>query len=150
MRYRGISENVSREKHYNFGHGIFRPIDLSLRFSFARFRSMIWHRRRHGMALVAVYQPAPATICAISTSLSGLPRWWPPRPAWVVPFGQVHLSVPPRVLVKGSWSSRSLPRVEVAAGAAGKLLRPVHPLGRSRISREYSQDGHLLMQYNSW
>lgn len=148
MLYRSTLENISR-KNTNSSYGWNSPlVDLSLRFSFARFRSMIWHRRRRGMALAAVYQPAPATTYAISTSLFGLSRWRPPRPAWAVPFGQVHLSAPLQVLVKGSWFSRPLPKVVVAAGAVGKLLRPVHPLGRSRISREYFQGGHLLVQYN--
>lgn len=105
------------------------------------------HRRRRGMALVAVYQLAPATICVISRSPSDRPRWWPLRPVWAVPFEQVHLSAPPRVLVKEWWSSTQSLMV-AAAEAVGKLLRPVHPLGRSRISREYSQDGHLLMWHN--
>jgi len=58
-----------------------RSIDPSPRFMFARFRSMmIRHRRRRRMALVAVHQPAPATIYAINTSLSDRLRWWLPRP----------------------------------------------------------------------
>lgn len=100
-------------------HNISVSINLN-RFAFARFRSMIPHRRRRrrGMALVAVYQLAPATIYAISKSPSDRSRWWPLRPAWAVPFARAHLSAPPRVLVKGSWSSRQSQRVAAVAGAA--------------------------------
>lgn len=104
---------------------------------------MIQRRRWHKPGRVVVDSAAPATTYAISRSPFGRPRSLLPRPGWAVPFGRAHLSAPPRVLVKGSWSSIQPPRAEAVAVAA-ILPRLVHPPGRSRISREYSQDGHLL------
>lgn len=102
------------------------------------------HGRRWGRTGRATADSAtPATTYAISKSPSGRPRSRPPMPGWAAPSGRAHLSAPLRVLVKGSWSSRR-PRRVAAAAVAAISPRLAHQPGRSRISREYSQGGHLL------